>query len=133
MSRLFHIGDILSVTTGRLLSPRHMDGLYDVLGYMTGDRGVMTHQLPLASDAVRPDIRQQHPWVDEVEPPEEFRDKAHVEAFVAEMSAKYGEQHALTPAPQSWGEHDPIADLAEMVPPEKIIVVGIDSEAGESR
>jgi hypothetical protein len=27
--RGFHIGDILSITTGRLVSPRHMDGIYE--------------------------------------------------------------------------------------------------------
>jgi len=36
-SRRFHIGDVLSITTGRLVSPRGIDGVYDILGYMTDD------------------------------------------------------------------------------------------------
>ena len=48
MSRDFHIGDILSVTTGRLVSPRRMDGVYDILNFMTGDN-LFTHQLPRAA------------------------------------------------------------------------------------
>lgn len=46
--REFHIGDILSITTERLVSPRLIEGVYDILNYMTGDN-LMTHQLPRAS------------------------------------------------------------------------------------
>lgn len=35
-SRRFHIGDLLSVTTGVLVSPRYMDGLSDIVSYLTG-------------------------------------------------------------------------------------------------
>lgn len=34
--RQFHISDILTITSGRLVSSRHMDGIYDILNYMTG-------------------------------------------------------------------------------------------------
>lgn len=34
--RTFHLGDLLSVTTGVLVSPRYMDGLTDIVGYLTG-------------------------------------------------------------------------------------------------
>ena len=30
-TRYFHIGDVLTITTGCLLSPRHMEGVYDIL------------------------------------------------------------------------------------------------------
>ncbi|WP_445080300.1 DUF7736 domain-containing protein [Brevibacillus laterosporus] len=43
----FHISDILSVTTGKLLSTRRMDGVYDILNHMTGE-SLLTHQLPRA-------------------------------------------------------------------------------------
>jgi hypothetical protein len=36
-TRRFHIGDILSITTGKLVSPRLISGVYDILGYMTDD------------------------------------------------------------------------------------------------
>jgi hypothetical protein len=35
-SRRFHLGDLLSVTTGVLVSPRYMEGLSDVVAYLTG-------------------------------------------------------------------------------------------------
>jgi len=44
-SRRFHIGDILSISACRLASPRGMEGIYDILGYMTDD-SPFTTQLP---------------------------------------------------------------------------------------
>lgn len=32
-ARNFHLGDILSITTGRLVSRRHMEGVYDLLNF----------------------------------------------------------------------------------------------------
>lgn len=34
-SKVFHIGDVLSVTTSHLVSPRYMDGVYDLVRYLT--------------------------------------------------------------------------------------------------
>lgn len=54
-SRRFHIGDILSVTTGRLVSPRGMDGIYDILGYMTDD-SPFTTQLGRFAEECKPHL-----------------------------------------------------------------------------
>jgi len=51
----FHIGDVLSITHGRLVSPRHMDGIYDILNFMTGD------QIPRATEECREPLLRQHP------------------------------------------------------------------------
>jgi len=56
----FHISDVLSVTTGRLVSYRHMDGVYAILNFLTGDN-LFTHQLPRAMDECRPWLRTQFP------------------------------------------------------------------------
>jgi len=56
----FHISDVLSVTTSRLVSTRHMEGLYDILGFMTGEN-LYTHQLPRASDQCSPVILLANP------------------------------------------------------------------------
>lgn len=45
----FHTLDILSITTGRLVSQDHIGGIYSILGWMTG-RKLYTHELPAASD-----------------------------------------------------------------------------------
>lgn len=59
-TREFDLGDILSITTDRLVSPRHIDGVYDILNFMTGDN-LFTHQLPRAQDECRPRLLEQHP------------------------------------------------------------------------
>lgn len=41
----FHYTDLISITTGRLVSTRHMEGVYEILKHMTGD-SVYTHQIP---------------------------------------------------------------------------------------
>lgn len=65
--RKFHISDVLSVTTGRLVSTRHMDGIYDILNFLTGDN-LFTHQLPRAMDECRPWLRTQFPGIMEDSP-----------------------------------------------------------------
>jgi hypothetical protein len=58
--REFHVSDVLSITTGLLLSTRHIDGVYDILNFMTGDK-LFTHQLPRASDECKPYLQEQFP------------------------------------------------------------------------
>ncbi len=62
----FHIGDILSITTGRLVSNRHIDGVYDILNFMTGDN-LFTHQLPRAAEECRPSLIGQFPQFESTE------------------------------------------------------------------
>lgn len=56
----FHISDVLSITTRRLVSSRHMDGVYDILNFLTGDN-LYTHQLPRAVRECEPWLRSQFP------------------------------------------------------------------------
>jgi hypothetical protein len=35
--RVFHLGDVLSIITGVLLSPRYMDGVYELIRYLMGE------------------------------------------------------------------------------------------------
>lgn len=56
-ARRFHIGDILAVTTGRLVSPRGMAGFYDILGYMADD-ALSTTQLVRFADECSPVLQQ---------------------------------------------------------------------------
>jgi hypothetical protein len=58
--KMFHIGDVLSVTTGRLVSARHIDGVYDILNFLTGDN-LFTHQLPRAMNECKPWLRSMFP------------------------------------------------------------------------
>ena len=58
--KTFHISDILSVTTDRLVSSRHIDGVYAILNFLTGDE-LFTPQLPRAIDECQPWLRAQFP------------------------------------------------------------------------
>ena len=60
MKKKFHILDVMSITTERLVSTRHMDGIYDILGFMH-DASLFTTQLPSAAEAAKPEIFRQHP------------------------------------------------------------------------
>jgi hypothetical protein len=58
----FHISDVLSVTTPRLMSHRHMEGVYDILGFLVGEEGgLYTHQLMRVNEEARPWLRTQFP------------------------------------------------------------------------
>lgn len=89
--------------------------LYDFLGFMTGDRGIMTHQLVPAADAIKPALLEQLPWlgdVPELTPiPDNVTAKQHVGDYLADVCAVYGVEHDLHPAPETWGVHDPLDDL----------------------
>lgn len=124
-SRDFHLGDILSITTGRLVSLTHIGGVYEILNFMTGD-SLFTHQLGRASNECRPHLLKQHPQLAEIaEPdltPETFR------AWLDEQIARFGETLPVEPLPQHAHEFiDPISELAETIHPARIIVLGGDS------
>jgi hypothetical protein len=60
MSRLFHVGDILSITTGKLVSTRLMEGVHDILNFMTSET-LSNHQLKRASQICKPELMKQLP------------------------------------------------------------------------
>jgi len=65
-SKIFHIGDILSVTTSILVSPRYMDGLYELLRYLTGEEPAF-ESVPDVSARCRPYLVTQYPLLDQVD------------------------------------------------------------------
>ena len=126
-ARTFHLGDILSITTGCLVSPRHMDGIYDVLNFMTGDN-LFTHQLPRAAGECKDPLLAQHPDLAAIVPPDDFGSdpEAAVKAWLAEQVAIYGETREVSPL--AAGEHthiDPITEIREMAPHAQIIAVQV--------
>ena len=57
-TRRFHIGDVLSITTGQLVSPRGIDGIRDILSYMTDDNPYTT-QLGRFAEECLPYLEEQ--------------------------------------------------------------------------
>lgn len=123
--KTFHLGDILSITTGCLVSPRHIDGVYDILNHMTGDN-LFTHQLPRAADECKPHLLAQHPDLANVEVPDEFDGKDHVYEWLAEQVRIFGEYRDVVPlADTDHTRIDPVAEMRMMRPDMPIIgVVG---------
>ena len=121
-SREFHLGDILSITTGRLVSPRHVEGIYDILNFMTRDN-LFTHQLPRACDECKPYLLGQHPQLKEVDASKVGRD--NWQEWLAEQVTAFGEHLSVEQIPMDdHAEKDPIDELREMAPGKPIIVIG---------
>ncbi|MEU7170238.1 hypothetical protein ABZ949_01950 [Micromonospora tulbaghiae] len=131
-SKPFHLGDILSITTGRLVSPDHIDGVYRILNHMTGD-SLFTHQLGRASDECTPELLRQHPDLAEVVPPK-FDGEAHIWRWLAEQTDRYGITREVTPlAPADHTRIDPIAEMKMMKPDIEVITVEVDGGPEASR
>ena len=130
----FDLGDVLSITAGPLVSTRGMDGIYDILNYMTGEN-LFTHQLPRAANTAKPFLLAQFPQLADIDMDDYGRryeacggDKSRVEQFVAEwlseQKAKYGESLEVKPLPAGEnGPRNPIQELEEMVGKDRVLVV----------
>lgn len=127
-SREFALGDVLSVTTDRLLSRDHMQGVYRILNYMTGD-DLFTHQLPRAGDECRPHLLAQHPDLAAIEVPQwGHATKEEVYGWLDEMEAQYGATRSVTPlASVDHTRIDPLSELVlKGVPADRILPVNLD-------
>lgn len=129
-SRRFHLGDILTITTGRLVAQRHMEAVHDILDWMTGDQ-LFTHQLPRAMDECQPALLAQHPDLADLDVPEFGGDvKAEVDAWLAQLVARFGEYREVHPLDP--GDHtviNPLAELAMNHPGVTVIPVVLPDEA----
>lgn len=122
-TRSFHIGDILSVTTGRLVSPRRIEGVYDILNWMTGE-SLFTHQLPRACGECEGPLLAQHPDLAGVPVPESFDGAEDVERWLAETVRAYGETREVAPLHEDDHTHiNPLTELRAMAPHAEIIPV----------
>ncbi|WP_413354082.1 hypothetical protein [Microbacterium sp. 1P06AB] len=121
MSRLFHIGDVLSITSGKLVSPSHIGGVYEICDYMTGESN-MTHQLPRVSREIEPELRRQHPELSAVEVPSGIDSEEKVHAFLATLYPWFGDHVEVEPVDEIDHTHiDPTAEI-KMMRPDIIII-----------
>jgi hypothetical protein len=109
-TQTFPLADILSVTTEKLLSRRHMDGIYEILNFMTG-QDVFTHQLGDACDKAKPALLQQHPNLADVRPPDGL-DQHDLMAWLVETERVHGEALEITSL-SDWEYRDPIEDACD--------------------
>ncbi len=123
-TKKFHLGDILSITTSKLVSPRCMDGVRDILNFMTGD-SLLQHQFKRASDECEPFLLEQFPQLKGIDfsdiTPENWRSRLNEEV------ARFGEElivHDLPPGRYKF--RDPVEELVNMRGAGKVIVVDIN-------
>ncbi|MEW9093923.1 MAG: hypothetical protein AB2417_02475 [Clostridiaceae bacterium] len=83
----FHISDILSITSTKMVSVNGIDGIYSILDYMTGD-SLYTHQLPETIRACRPRLLEQFPQLSVVNCDEVNSD--NLNEFIKDMEDRYG-------------------------------------------
>ena len=117
----FHLGAVLSMTTGKLLCK--MDDIYRISQHLAGEP-VWTHQLPRVRTESKPHLLAQFPGLaavtgDEVTP-------NNFALWLQERITEHGEWFDVAPMPEHAHESiDPLSELAERVHPDKIITVGI--------
>jgi hypothetical protein len=129
-SRTYRLDDILTMTTGRLLSARGIEAVYDLANYMTGDY-LLTHQLPRAVEACGPALLDQHPQLRGIEPPAGI-DPADFAGWLTDTERVHGRQLLVTPLPPGvWEHRDPIEELCDKVGPERVIVVEAPGGGGQ--
>jgi hypothetical protein len=127
--RSFHIGDILTITTDILVSPRLVEGIYDILNYMTGD-DLMTHQLPRAAGVCKPHLLSQHPQLAQVDA--SGVNENNWQAWLAEQVAEYGEYLPVEPlGPVEYERKDPLDELREMRGNKPVILVSTEDDPAE--
>lgn len=124
-TRKFHIGTILSITTGVLLAPNHIDDVYDILNFMSGEK-LQTVQLPRVADECRPYLMEYslHGHIGKT-----FADidASHVtpenyEQFMREIVTEYGEWYEVRPIhPEDHEIVSPVDDALRINPDLEII------------
>lgn len=118
----FHLGDILSITTGRLVSPDHMDGVYKILNFMTGD-DLYTHALGRAADVCKPHLLRQFPQLAFVNVGEIANGTMTVERWLEHQVFRYGAYFDVENIASFDAKH-PIEELIDLgVSEDKIVTI----------
>lgn len=122
----FHIGDVIAAMTGKMVSPRHIAGIRDVLTWMTGEEPE-THQIPRFGRECEAALRVQFPRLATVQVPTGLDSRDKVMDWLASLYPEHGETVDVQPLAEV--DHttiDPIAELRMMRPDAAILSVGGD-------
>lgn len=109
-TKVFSLGVVLTVTTGRFLVDDIGD-LYDLLNHMTGDN-LFTHQLPRAGEACQGALLAQHPQLKDVVVPDLSTADGY-RHWLAGQEQLFGAELPVEPL-ESWRHKDAMAELSEM-------------------
>lgn len=133
-TKAFSLGQILSITTGRLCCD--MGGIYDILNHITGDN-LFTHVLPRASKFAKPMLLELFP---KLEAAATEASMERMDALLAEHAGNpmegiqqwltwlrkdHGleESYKLPTFADRWQSRNPIAEAVEMVGANKVMAI----------
>jgi hypothetical protein len=126
--RRFHIGDIITVSTGVMVSPGNISSVRRLIQHMI-NRRLLDFQLIEATDLVRPHLRQAFAWLDNFD-----RDAilqlptGSLPDWVVEQASQYGASHLVERLPAgTWVDRDPIAELKSKMLPGAQLVTMLDN------
>lgn len=97
--RKFHIGNVLTVVTDRMVSPEGMDGVRSLLEYMVRDP-LFDFQLPNALRACRADILKQYPAMGNVDASD--INEHNLAVWLDIQSVTFGEMVEIQPLVSGW-------------------------------
>ena len=120
----FHLGAVLSMTTGMALGPDGIDGIYRIAAHLAGEP-VWTHQMRRVMRESRPHLLAQFPALTTVSG-HDVTPENHAQWLAAKV-VEFGEWFDV--APMSADSHesiDPLSELAEKVHPDRIVTVVVD-------
>ena len=121
-TKRFHIGDILSMITGRLVSLDHMNGLHIFAEWLAGEP-VWTHQLPRVMDEAGPHLREWFPDLAAADVPEDLKSVEAVAAWLATLGEQWRDVPHLPAADHA--QINPILELQHMIGADKVVPVVI--------
>lgn len=137
-TKAFHLGDILSITHDRLVSLRHMEGVYDICNFLTQD-SLYTHQLVRVHAECKAHLLALHPQLNQIAkvtdaeilamPLERSKPAEWWKRWLETQVAQYGEYLDVTTIPDGIHEYkDPIEEAVEMVGPDRVIALRVEAE-----
>lgn len=133
-TKAFSLGQILSITTGRLCCD--MGGIYDILNHITGDN-LFTHVLPRASKFAKPMLLELFPKLESAETEASMermdtllsinpqRPMKGIEQWLDWVRNEHGLEsvYGLPCYGDRWLSLDPIAEAVAMVGEDKVAVI----------
>lgn len=125
MKETFSLAEVLTITTGRLLSD--MDGVYRILNFLTQD-DIFTHVIPRAMRTVEPYLKSLFPEFETGDFQYELgllitglesdvakdHKRAFIDGWLQKQIAVYGDEFILEPMPaEKWLQINPVTELKE--------------------
>lgn len=123
MERLFPLGVVLSLATGKMLSRNGFGAIHEAIEYMAGGP-VFTHQIPRVLDEIEPVLLARYPVLATVNA--DGIHGADLGGWLDRHEELLGAEMALpVMTPDQHQRIEPLSELVEKVHPSKIIVVGL--------